>query len=60
LYVNMAIDNDEKMEHMCPKCRDEVVSDNSCTRCGKAINDGAESFVNPNFDRARYDKLSRE
>jgi len=56
----MAIDNDEKMEHMCPKCRDEVVSDNSCTRCGKAINDGAESFVNPNFDRARYDKLSRE
>jgi hypothetical protein len=59
LYVNMAMDNDDRMNSMCPKCREEAVSDNSCSRCGKPLNH-MESVVNPNFDREKFDRLSRE
>ncbi len=42
---------------MCPKCREEVTSGHKCTRCGKDIVE-TESFVNPNFDMAKYEELS--
>lgn len=42
---------------MCPKCREEVTSGHKCTRCGKDIVE-TESFVNPNFDMAKYGELS--
>lgn len=43
---------------MCPKCREEVTSTHKkCTRCGKDIIE-QESFVNPNFDMDRYNKLA--
>lgn len=55
LFVNQLIDNDEKLEHMCPECRDEVTSKRKCTRCGKDIpqNDD-DGFVNPNFNEEEY------
>ena len=57
LFVNQRIDTDEKLEKMCPKCREEVTSKHKCIRCGKDIIE-EESFVNPNFDMDRYNKLA--
>ena len=57
LFINQKIDADEKLEKMCPKCRDEVTSDHKCIRCGKDIII-EESFVNPNFDMDRYNELA--
>lgn len=57
LFVNQKIDIDEKLERMCPKCRNEVTSSHRCIRCGKDL-DESESFVNPNFDMDRYNKLA--
>lgn len=56
LFVNQLIDNDEKLEHMCPDCRTEVTSKHKCTRCGKDIPqyDEDEVFVNPNFNEEEY------
>lgn len=57
LFINQRIDADEKLEKMCPKCREEVTSTHKCIRCGKDIIE-SESFVNPNFDMDRYNKLA--
>lgn len=57
LFVNQRIDADEKLEKMCPKCREEVTSSHKCIRCGKDIIE-SESFVNPNFDMDRYNELT--
>lgn len=52
------IDNDEKLEHMCPDCRDNVLNKHTCTRCGKELPSADdESFTNPNFDIDRYNSL---
>lgn len=59
LFVNQRIDVDEKLEKMCPKCREEVTSAHRCIRCGKEIIEN-ESFVNPNFDMDRYNMLLAE
>lgn len=43
---------------MCPDCQNEVTSGvKKCIRCGKEINSG-DSFVNPNFDMAKYNRLA--
>lgn len=57
LFVNQRIDADEKLEKMCPKCREEVTSSHKCIRCGKDIVE-SETFVNPNFDMDRYNELA--
>lgn len=59
LFVNEAIDYDEKLEHMCPKCQSDATS-NRCIRCGKPLGDDKYSpqLVNPNFDAERFDRLS--
>lgn len=62
LFVNKLIDTDEKLSSMCPDCREEVTSKNKCTRCGKEYKplidiDDDSSFINPNFDTKRYEKL---
>lgn len=57
LFVNQRIDADEKLEKMCPKCREEVTSEHRCIRCGKEIIEH-ESFINPNFDMDRYNMLA--
>ena len=58
LFVNQSIDSDEKFESMCPDCQNEVTSGvKKCIRCGKEIN-GGDSFVNPNFDIDKYNRLA--
>ena len=58
LFVHQSIDSDEKFESMCPDCQNEVTSGvKKCIRCGKEIN-GTDSFVNPNFDISKYNKLA--
>ena len=57
LFVNQRIDADERLEKMCPKCREEVTSEHRCIRCGKEIIE-QESFINPNFDMDRYNMLA--
>lgn len=58
LFVHDAIDRDEKLEHMCTNCRNEVTSgDKKCIRCGKHV-DNHEVFVNPNFDIDKYNALA--
>ena len=59
LFVNQRIDVDEKLERMCPECREEVTSGHKCIRCGKDIG-VTESFVNPNFDMEKYEMLKSE
>jgi tRNA(Ile2) C34 agmatinyltransferase TiaS len=55
LFVNQLIDHDEKLEKMCPSCREEVTSKCKCTRCGKDMpHDDEDSFVNPNFNEEEY------
>lgn len=57
LFVHQRIDADEKLERMCHKCREEVTSGNKkCIRCGNIIEQ--ESFVNPNFDMDKYNRLA--
>lgn len=55
LFVNDAVDTDEKMEHICDKCKSEITS-NRCTRCNKLINTG-DNFINPNFNKSKFDGL---
>lgn len=57
LFVHQRIDADEKLEKMCPKCREEVTSGHKCIRCGKDIIE-QETFVNPNFDIEKYNRLA--
>ena len=59
LFVNEAIDYDEKLEHMCQRCQDDVTS-NRCTRCGRPLGNDKyhPQLVNPNFDTERFDRLS--
>lgn len=59
LFINQRIDVDEKLERMCDSCKSEVTSSNKCTRCGKSIVH-SESFINPNFDVDRYNRLKGE
>jgi len=58
LFVNQSIDNDEKFEHMCSKCQDDITS-NRCIRCGKPLNNSKykPDYVNPNFDTERFETL---
>lgn len=42
---------------MCPTCRDEATDDTKCTRCGKKLSKDGDNFVNPNFDKSRFEKL---
>lgn len=62
LFVNQLVDNDEKLEKMCPDCREEVTSKHKCIRCGKEIPnydmDDEDGFVNPNFDEEEYKSKS--
>lgn len=60
LFVNQIIDNEEHLEKMCPECRDEVASDKKCIRCGKVLTSSHDSFINPNFDSSRFEKLSHD
>lgn len=57
LYVNQVLDDEDKLNHMCDSCRDDVTSDTKCIRCGKPIC-VSESFTDPNFDMERYEKLA--
>ena len=44
---------------MCPDCQNEVTSGvKKCIRCGKEIINGGDSFVNPNFDIDKYNRLA--
>ena len=59
LFVNQVIDNEEQLEKMCPDCRNEVTSTHKCVRCGKVLaNKSEDMFINPNFDRSRFERLS--
>ena len=60
LYANQILDNDEKLEHMCPSCRAEAENTNRCIRCGKPIGSRSNQFINPNFDNERFERLSNE
>lgn len=59
LFINQQIDNDEKLEHMCPECRNAVISHNKCTRCGKPLTEKAEE-VSTTFDEEKYNRLKAE
>lgn len=61
LFANEALDADEKFDMLCPSCQHDV-SSTRCIRCGKPIRSksghGHGSFVNPNFDPDRFDRLA--
>ena len=61
LFVNQIIDSEEHLEKMCPECRNEVTSDKKCIRCGKVLTHKEhDSFINPNFDKSRFEELSND
>jgi succinate dehydrogenase/fumarate reductase-like Fe-S protein len=59
LFVNQLIDNEEHLEKMCPDCRNEVTSTSKCIRCGKVLSNNENTFINPNFDASRFERLSQ-
>ena len=44
---------------MCPDCRNEVISNNKCTRCGKPLTH-IDDDVSTTFDMDRYERLKAE
>ena len=58
LFVNQLIDSEEHLEKMCPECKDEAISGKRCIRCGKVLTDDNDRFINPNFDRSKFEELS--
>lgn len=60
LFANEALDTDEQLEHMCPKCQHDVSSDDKCIRCGKPLGNSKykPEFVNPNFDEKKFEAIS--
>ena len=61
LLVNQSIDAEEELDGLCDECRSEVTSDEKrCTRCGKPIGKHSEKWINPNFDREKFEQLSKD
>lgn len=62
LFINEALDADEKLKMMCHECQNDATSNNKCIRCGKPLGSarrfGKADFVNPNFDPERFDALA--
>lgn len=56
VYANMLIDNEDRLNQMCPTCRNNVTSDDKCTACGKTISN-VEYTHNPKFDADRFNRL---
>lgn len=58
LFANQLIDNEEKLEQMCDKCKEDATSKNKCIRCGTSLTNH-DKFVNPNFDNSKFERLSK-
>lgn len=58
IFANQSLDTDEKLENMCPECRNEVTQ-HRCIRCGKKLSEHSEgeTYINKNFDEAKYEAL---
>ena len=55
--LNLLLDEEERLEQMCPACRAEAM-EGRCPVCGAPADSGAAG-VNAAFDQARYDRLER-
>lgn len=63
LYANRILDEEEKLDSMCPSCKDEATDRSRCSRCGKDLPTGSRNDIynpNPNFDMERFKKLAEE
>lgn len=60
VYANQILDNEEKLEHMCPTCREEAKNHDKCIRCGKHLGSRNDSMINPNFDNEKFERLLNE
>lgn len=56
--VHMSVDNDEKLEKTCGKCKKRM-EEHRCQSCGEGIFDELET-LNPNFDEEMFNKLKKE
>ena len=51
------IDNDERLDSMCVKCKNDATSTDKCSRCGEKLASESTGIKNRNFDNERYERL---
>jgi rRNA maturation endonuclease Nob1 len=56
IMVHMAVDDEEKMEKTCKKCKTHM-DDNRCIHCGTQLVN--EETLNPNFNEEMFEKLKK-
>lgn len=56
--LNLILDEEEKLEALCPSCRARA-EEKRCACCGGPLNSDSVG-ENPAFDQARFDQLSKE
>ena len=54
--VHMAVDNDERIEKSCNKCKNDM-EDVKCVSCGSKMETLEE---NPQFDEELFEKLKKQ
>jgi rRNA maturation endonuclease Nob1 len=57
IMAHMAVDNDEKLEKTCSKCKSEMEQE-KCIHCGNKLITKTES--NPQFDEELFEKLKSQ
>lgn len=56
--LNLILDEEEALDQLCPACRAKAM-EKRCACCGAPL-EPSPAGENPNFDRARFDRLSGE
>lgn len=57
--MNLIIDQDEKIEGMCSKCKEDIEKD-TCARCGEVIENQKEFVKNSSFDESKFKAMAKE
>lgn len=55
--VHMSVDNDERMEKTCSKCKNSLENE-KCISCGDRL--VKKEDINPNFDESLFKKLKSQ
>lgn len=53
----MDCESEDRMHQYCPKCREEIMDNTKCSRCGTKFDPEADDFMSTSFDNDRYEKL---
>ncbi|WFD12455.1 hypothetical protein [Tepidibacter hydrothermalis] len=57
--MNLMIDQDEKIEGMCSKCKEDIKKD-TCTRCGEVMESERAFVKNSSFDESKFKAMAED